>query len=332
MSVEQPPDFLKVSVNDERDPEIADEWIRSVNPWALIKSLNALNITQYGSLDVNIQHASKNQRMDNAVKMVMSVLQDWLVQKATCPVRFIWEDMGKLFWPRYIRKGYCSKGNIPEKVQKRVSSSLADTPLIEQDCSWPPGMICVPGEEKRLRMLFWKCVPRRAVRKRQGTRSSDSLPTKSDLRSDMPAVGSTKGSFQRALESVGTGRRFAAVSRSPTRGSLKSSRETTMNDAINKPEDGSQISADIQDLSSIMSKIKSHRQKRSTTIPKEMVGYISSHSLPQRDEAPAGNVPEPEAKEDYSKLSWKELRKKFKVKCRWQKITLPVTEYCHCSC
>ncbi|RUS78021.1 hypothetical protein EGW08_014196 [Elysia chlorotica] len=330
MSVEQPNSFSQVTINEERDPQIAEEWIQSVNPWALMNSLSALNLTQRESLDVTIQRGSNRRRMNTAVKLVMSVLQDWLVKKATCPVWFVWEDLGAMFWPRYIRKGYCSKSNFPGEVADRVQASLAETQVIEQDCSWPPGMFCVSGEEKRLRLLAWKCQPTRAARERQG--SSESSGNEFQSLSDMPksgktpAVGGTKGSFQRTLESFGSGRRHAATSESAA------SRVSIPNQGAGSTGDGSnQVSGDGQDLSSIMSKIMSHRQKRSS-IPTEMVGYIGAHSRPQRDQAQNGNQTEPVEKEDYSHLSWRELKSKFKVNCRWHKITLPVTQHCHCSC
>ncbi|GFR99694.1 noggin [Elysia marginata] len=341
MSIEQPPDFFNVSIENEKDDELANEWIRSANPLRLMKSLTDLNITRYSN-----QHEYNRRHVDATVRKVMSVLQDWLVKKATCPVIYIWEDMGNLFWPRYIRKGYCSKNNIPDQIVSRVQSSLGNSRIREKDCSWPPGMFCVSGEEKRLRMFSWKCQPSRAAKKRKNKpRSSPDSRSESEpgLRSNQPElggttrVGGTKGSFQRTLESVGSGRRFAAVGGSAGQGQrstrLTTEKEEVVGTSQQEEEEEEQVSSDGHALNAILSKIKSSRQKRSHIIPEEMIGYIGSHSsLPQGDAPNAESRNEPQLHEDYSHLSWRELKKKFKVKCRFQKITFPVTQYCHCSC
>lgn len=31
----------------------------------------------------------------------------WLVQRATCPIRYVWDDLGPYFWPRWVRRGEC---------------------------------------------------------------------------------------------------------------------------------------------------------------------------------------------------------------------------------
>ena len=31
----------------------------------------------------------------------------WLVRRATCPIRYVWKDLGPYFWPRWVRRGEC---------------------------------------------------------------------------------------------------------------------------------------------------------------------------------------------------------------------------------
>ena len=61
--------------------------------------------------------------------------REWLLDLAGCPVRFVWQDLGSLFWPRWIRNGVCPR----------------------RGCSWPPGMQCVPAEGRPIRLLRWHC-------------------------------------------------------------------------------------------------------------------------------------------------------------------------------
>lgn len=64
------------------------------------------------------------------------LVKNWLVRRATCPIRFTWNDLGPYFWPRYVKRGECL-GNMT--------------------CSWPPGMTCTPGAAKILNILRWHC-------------------------------------------------------------------------------------------------------------------------------------------------------------------------------
>ncbi|XP_054287195.1 noggin-like isoform X1 [Macrosteles quadrilineatus] len=64
------------------------------------------------------------------------LVKSWLVRRATCPIRFVWNDLGPYFWPRWLRRGECVE---------------------EATCSWPPGMGCVPGGARNLNVLRWHC-------------------------------------------------------------------------------------------------------------------------------------------------------------------------------
>ena len=82
---------------------------------------------------------------------VQQVVEQWLVQRAICRVRFVWRDMGVLFWPRWVRHGECSG---------------------ETSCSWPPGMHCVTVERHSIRLLRWQCRrrPRRGRKRKRRNR------------------------------------------------------------------------------------------------------------------------------------------------------------------
>ncbi|XP_063229116.1 uncharacterized protein LOC134534565 [Bacillus rossius redtenbacheri] len=44
----------------------------------------------------------------------------WLVQRGSCPVRYVWADLGTYFWPRWVRRGECGA--------EVANSSAADAP------------------------------------------------------------------------------------------------------------------------------------------------------------------------------------------------------------
>ncbi|ESO87394.1 hypothetical protein LOTGIDRAFT_127771 [Lottia gigantea] len=77
-----------------------------------------------------------NSKQPNITSAMLSVFQDWLIQRGSCPVHFLWEDLGINFWPRWVKRGFC---------------------VDEDSCSWPPGMHCLPAEGKRIRLLRWQC-------------------------------------------------------------------------------------------------------------------------------------------------------------------------------
>lgn len=63
-----------------------------------------------------------------------NVLRRWLVQRAECPVQYVWRDNGNRYWPRWIRHAVCKEAVA---------------------CSWPPGMQCKPSGTKTLTLLRW---------------------------------------------------------------------------------------------------------------------------------------------------------------------------------
>ncbi|TNN19218.1 Noggin isoform 1 [Schistosoma japonicum] len=66
----------------------------------------------------------------------VNIMKTWLLQRATCAIEYIWEDLGPLFWPRWIRRGVC---------------------VNTHSCSWPPGMRCRSSGSRALKLLRWVC-------------------------------------------------------------------------------------------------------------------------------------------------------------------------------
>ncbi|KDR14442.1 Noggin-2 [Zootermopsis nevadensis] len=80
----------------------------------------------------------------------------WLVQRATCPIRYVWDDLGPYFWPRWVRRGECvHDAGVETTSEGRNSSRRTNTR--NTPCSWPPGMLCVPGVARNLQILRWHC-------------------------------------------------------------------------------------------------------------------------------------------------------------------------------
>lgn len=73
---------------------------------------------------------------DELPAQYQELVKNWLIRRATCPIRFTWNNLGPYFWPRYVKKGEC---------------------LGHMTCSWPPGMTCIPGSAKILQILRWHC-------------------------------------------------------------------------------------------------------------------------------------------------------------------------------
>nr|ACO06233.1 noggin-like protein 8 [Schmidtea mediterranea] len=69
---------------------------------------------------------------------VLRMFRNWLLKKATCVMDYIWEDLGPLFWPQWIRRGICVNN-------------------LAQSCSWPPGMKCRASGSRALHILYWAC-------------------------------------------------------------------------------------------------------------------------------------------------------------------------------
>ncbi|XP_050433817.1 noggin-2-like [Adelges cooleyi] len=82
------------------------------------------------------------------------LMRNWLVRRGSCPVEYVWTDLGKSFWPRWIKKGRCGRSET-------------------MSCSWPPGMSCIPSSIRVLNLLRWHCwLKNRKNKKRKQLRKS----------------------------------------------------------------------------------------------------------------------------------------------------------------
>ncbi|KAK7112610.1 noggin-1-like [Littorina saxatilis] len=118
---------------------------------SLLKALDRLNYTITGPDGV----------AQDIEASVTHVLGAWLMQRSRCHVHYVWDDLGILYWPRWVRRGFCQAGQSPSSSS---SSSYSSTPSLSSSCSWPPGMHCVPAESRRIRILRWQCRHNKAFK------------------------------------------------------------------------------------------------------------------------------------------------------------------------
>jgi len=76
------------------------------------------------------------------------MMRTWLVRRSSCPVEFVWTDLGKQFWPRWIKIGRCGRSET-------------------MSCSWPPGMLCMPSSTRVLNLLRWHCWLKKQKKQKQ---------------------------------------------------------------------------------------------------------------------------------------------------------------------
>ncbi|XP_035228486.1 noggin-3-like [Stegodyphus dumicola] len=144
MSIEEPPALAN------KDPDRGVIYVVRHDGWQhseLIKQLQTSNL----SLEL-AQLGGESVLQDPTF---VTTVEKWLLNRASCPVRYAWEDIGSLFWPRYIKRGECAS--------------------VPGTCSWPPGMHCVPSGTATLHVLRWQCkVPKGKGRRRVYKNSKDS--------------------------------------------------------------------------------------------------------------------------------------------------------------
>lgn len=92
------------------------------------------------ALDFDVQFGKKHKPS----KKLKRRLQQWLWAYSFCPVVYTWTDLGKRFWPRFVRVGSC---------------------LSKRSCSVPEGMVCKPANSTHLTILRWRCLPKKGALK-----------------------------------------------------------------------------------------------------------------------------------------------------------------------
>ncbi|XP_070580827.1 noggin-like isoform X2 [Ptychodera flava] len=65
----------------------------------------------------------------------------WLWGRTHCPVKYVWKNLGKRFWPRWLKVGECYQ--------------------TKQSCSIPSGLTCLPSISTSKNVLFWGCIRER---------------------------------------------------------------------------------------------------------------------------------------------------------------------------
>jgi len=86
---------------------------------------------------LNVELSRGNGEKRKAGSKFMNKLQHWLFDLSKCPVRYKWIDMGENIFPRFIKRGLCSK---------------------KKTCSFPSGMKCNPSKWKSINVLLYTCL------------------------------------------------------------------------------------------------------------------------------------------------------------------------------
>ncbi|TGZ68998.1 hypothetical protein CRM22_003970 [Opisthorchis felineus] len=122
----------------EPPPKDSERTSRSVVTMSMPQQDDRL-LKAVGELNFTVLRSSPGTDMVVPVEMThdqIELVKAWLVQRASCRLDYVWEDLGPLFWPRWIRRGICM-------------NTMA--------CSWPPGMLCRPSGSRQLKLLRWVC-------------------------------------------------------------------------------------------------------------------------------------------------------------------------------
>ena len=100
--------------------------------------------------------------------------QRYLAAHSYCPVFARWRDLGRRFWPRWIREGSC-------RGDQRTRS-----------CSVPPGMTCRPHRSATKTVLWWHCRTSSRGRSVQASSSLSSAPACGWIPIKYPIITSCK--------------------------------------------------------------------------------------------------------------------------------------------
>lgn len=263
------------------------------------------------------------------------------MQRATCHVHFVWDDLGVLYWPRWVRRGFCKASGAPVDPSSASSSSWpsssssssgkargipssltsaslmtsSDTPSMAESCSWPPGMHCVAAESRRIRLLRWQCQDRAKWRRahrdaREGRRRS-------------PGGKGANRERRKGKHSAGA---------------TDSTRVQARSDKLN----GFVMPAERDLLATAVGASRSGRpndvERRIKRESRFAIGgggsvVVKNHTV--RDVISRDRTEEAEEEEtnETESWNWKQSRRKSRsMRCKWKKIPYPVTDDCFCSC
>ncbi|VVC32894.1 Cystine-knot cytokine [Cinara cedri] len=143
----------------------------SKTPVVSANGVGGINVTTSDTATVQAAGPDHIQLPKQLPAQYQEIVRSWLLHRASCPVEFTWTDLGKSFWPRWIRTGRCGRSETPS-------------------CSWPPGMSCMQTSVRVLNLLRWHCwlKNRKSKRKKQERKTATALAV-----NNTTATGSRRG-------------------------------------------------------------------------------------------------------------------------------------------
>lgn len=332
MSADVPDDLMETHVKEKLDTSLF-EHLESANLTSLEHAILAKYSNENGSgdaggYDVSGSGTNNNSDLTNGI---LDVVKFWLVQKASCPIYFIWDDLGLLYWPRWVRRGMCSLKSTP--LSKLTSESASKTPKFPP-CSWPPGMHCVPANPKQLKILRWQCRNNKAM----NNFNRFQLPGMKKLRS----LNRNHRRGKKKLRSINSNQYFSKRLQEEHNG-----QQPTTPISIEKKERTKRdnLQPDLQELIKIANSQRSDDERginiktksaHAGTFRGADQDKINNEAdvKEQGDGADRKKQDEVDGNdtENWNSVTWKQRRRKLDLKCKWIKIPYPVTDECFCSC
>lgn len=136
--------FMSIELPHElNNPDAGASYVIKKDSWRFREMLQEL---QSNNLTQELQQIAGEKYIIG--KEFVNTVEKWLLKRGSCPVKYAWEDIGALFWPRYIRRGECSTD--------------------QGTCSWPSGMHCVPSGTTNIEILRWHCRNRKSKGRKKG--------------------------------------------------------------------------------------------------------------------------------------------------------------------
>ncbi|XP_048763610.1 noggin-2-like isoform X2 [Ostrea edulis] len=90
-----------------------------------------------------------------------------MMNYGSCNINYEWEDLSILFWPRWVKRGFCNT---------------------EVSCSFPAGMYCSPARSKVIKLLRWTCKRKRRGSKRRKNKNKPDKIGEFKKKSRFPGV------------------------------------------------------------------------------------------------------------------------------------------------
>lgn len=335
-----PDDYLETHVRQKLDTSL-QEHLHTLNLTSLEHSLQAKFSSDNGSGDLAGNDGTSNNNGDSDMTSgVLDVVKSWLMQKASCPVYYRWEDLGLLYWPRWVRRGMCSIKDTP--LFKLASESASQVPKFSP-CSWPPGMHCVPAEAKKLKILRWQCRNNKALNnfnrfKLPGMMTPRNLPTTSqnDMKKSQHALDS-----QDLMQHLRNGVNISLHDVQQIKKILKIENKQTNDNSLQKSSDTRRDQSELIDNQQKKDTDKhvGHRSHSFHDKYKDMTSIsddVKQGRSGDKTHTDGGNKKTEDDgindTENWSRLPWKERQRSLDLTCKWIKIPYPVVDNCFCSC